>query len=557
MRESVSDFPPDIKTDRIGGSMMRLAISLLLLAAACHLVGCAAKPYRFADKPVVWKIPDKQACEIPNTTRYIRMDYYYKVLVRRPTTQSLTVKPTSRSQDVNALDHIPESSWYTPRLGYREVTAEELATGPRQIGPPQPPLRVVRAKYLGSNPGFIIADSRDRLYLVKFDPPAFSGIETTTAQIVNRLFWGFGYNVPEDYLYYLDVDDLDIDPTADIDYDDLHLVLNRVAPPSDGIYRTTMSLLLDGIYLGPIPDTGTRKDDPNDLLPHESRRILRALKVFGAFTNQTDIRIDNSLDVYVGQPGLGHVRHYLLDFGEAFGGHGASHDRLWDGFAHIFSFSQLFGNLFKFGLMIDNWEHLTYTPWQSVGAFEADRFDPATWKETYPYEPIRQSQADDDYWAAKIVASLTPEHLERLIADADYPEPGAAEYMLATLLKRQRKIIDYYFHQVTPVEFLSVDKGRISFSNHYQATLALDSLKTTYQIKTYNGDGRAIGEAHRLESTNSHFELHIDSLVSDPDVEYIRLDISTLSEGEPVARPAQFHFTRPKSGNMRILGVVH
>ena len=555
MRGYQSGFPRDIKTDQIGGRMRRFPL-YILLSAACLLIGCAPKSFRFADKPVVWRIADDQPCEIPNTTRYIRMDYYYKVLVRRPTTQSLSVKPTTRSQDVNALDHIPASSWYTPRLGYRDVSADELARGPQKIGPPQAPLRVVRAKYLGSNPGFIIADSRDRLYLVKFDPPSFSGIETTTAQIVNRLFWGFGYNVPEDYLYYLNVDDLDIDPTADISYDDLHLVLNRVAPPENGIYRTTMSLLLDGIYLGPIADTGTREDDPNDRLPHESRRILRALKVFGAFTNQTDIRIDNSLDIYVGEPGKGYVKHYLLDFGEAFGGHGASHDRLWDGFTHIFSFSQLFGNLVKFGLVTDSWEHIEYTQWPSVGAFEADRFDPAAWKETYPYEPIQQAQADDDYWAAKIVASLTPAHLRQLIAEADYPDAGAADYMLETLLKRQRKIIDHFFQQVTPLEFSGMDNRSIWFRNQYQTALGIDATASRYLIELYDGNGKQIRADQILEKETAEFQVKIGDLVKDNSAEYIRVDIRTIRNGHLHPRPAQFHFSRSAAG-LRLLGVVH
>ena len=71
------------------------------------------------------------------------------------------------------------------------------------VGPPETPITVVQAKVGGGNPGFIIADARGVKYLAKFDPPEFPGIETTTAQVVNRLFWGFGYNVPEDYLVFL------------------------------------------------------------------------------------------------------------------------------------------------------------------------------------------------------------------------------------------------------------------------------------------------------------------------------------------------------------------
>ncbi|MGH1365673.1 MAG: hypothetical protein ACRBF0_19075 [Calditrichia bacterium] len=528
----------------------------MLLFAAFLLCNCAGNSWQFKDTAPVWRIDDQKPIPLPGSTRYIRMDYYFEVLIRRPAGTNFSTAPIEQAQDVNSYDHIPQSSWYTPRLGYRTVSPEELSQGPELIGPPQLPVRVVRAKHLGSNPGFIIADNRDRLYLVKFDPPDFPGIETTTAQIVNRLFWGFGYNVPEDYLFKFTSADMSVDSTAHISQEDVLLVFNTVAPPVNGIYRATASLLIDGVYLGPIADSGVRKDDPNDRIPHENRRILRGLRVFGAFTNQTDIRIDNSLDVYEGLVGEGFVKHYLLDFGEAFGGHGAGHERLWDGYEHIFSFKQMIENLATLGLKKEPWESLEFTPWTSVGAFEAEVFDPGKWKETYPFKPIQNALADDNYWAAKIVASLTPAHFQMLVDSADYPEEGAADYIVDTLNKRQKKVVEYFYNQVSPLEFYSRDADVLTLEDRGIADIP-GVNSGSYQIRFFDKENNEVLESIEVVNREKFVDITLpltNVVISDG---YLRLDVRVIRNGSLAPRPAQIHLRAQADGDYRVVGVVH
>ena len=64
---------------------------------------------------------------------------------------------------------------------------------------------------------------------------------------------------------------------------------------------------------------GTRPDDPNDIVPHEHRRELRALKVFAAWTNLVDLKALNTMDTLITENGKARVRHYLLDVGSTFG----------------------------------------------------------------------------------------------------------------------------------------------------------------------------------------------------------------------------------------------
>ena len=54
-------------------------------------------------------------------------------------------------------------------------------------------------------------------------------------------------------------------------------------------------------------------------MPHEHRRELRALRVFGAWTNLTDLKGANTLDTVITENGKTIVKHYLQDVGSTFG----------------------------------------------------------------------------------------------------------------------------------------------------------------------------------------------------------------------------------------------
>ena len=63
--------------------------------------------------------------------------------------------------------------------------------------------------------------------------------------------------------------------------DDMNSILERVAKNADGTYRVIAGRLIPGKVLGGFLFAGTRSDDANDVVPHEHRRELRALRVFG------------------------------------------------------------------------------------------------------------------------------------------------------------------------------------------------------------------------------------------------------------------------------------
>src|SRR6476660_2906183 len=66
-----------------------------------------------------------------------------------------------RAGNLNTIDEVPDSSWFTNRIGTRTITNEELVRGPNVGEPPDPSKWVlIRQKSSGSHPGFTVEDAK-------------------------------------------------------------------------------------------------------------------------------------------------------------------------------------------------------------------------------------------------------------------------------------------------------------------------------------------------------------------------------------------------------------
>src|SRR5262249_10941277 len=147
---------------------------------------------------------------------------------------------------------------------------------------------VTKAKTAGVTPGLMLKDATGQEYLVKFDSFNYPNLQSGAEVISTKILYAAGYNVPENYIAYLDPKNLSITQGVEITdsktgkkrqltKDDIDEMLRRVARMPDGRCRVMASKILKGKSKGPFPQIGFRKDDPNDLIPHEHRRELRAL----------------------------------------------------------------------------------------------------------------------------------------------------------------------------------------------------------------------------------------------------------------------------------------
>ena len=149
---------------------------------------------------------------------------------------------------------------------------------------------------------------------------------------------------------------------------------------------------------------------------------------------------DNTLDMYVHEGGRRFLRHYLIDFGEALGGHAAEKGRFEDGYEHYWDWERQSRAFVSFGLWKRPWEDVENTPWPSIGPFVAEPFDPRYWREAYPYWPYFEMDPADAFWGAKLVMRFDRPLLEAIVEKGRFSDPEAAAYLVDTLLARRDKI---------------------------------------------------------------------------------------------------------------------
>jgi hypothetical protein len=238
----------------------------------------------------------------------------------RPITRFLAVDPAGESMNVNALDEVPDSSWFVNRIGRTAID----------------------------------------------DPSACS--------LVTRIYHAAGY-------------------------------------------WTVCDAAIAGKALGPFTYEGVRKDDPNDVIPHEDRRELRGQRVLAAWLGQEGEQ--KTLTSWIwSRPGApdGSIRHWILDPREE---------------SHVHA------------------------------------LDPDRWTPRYPNPAFARASERDNAWMARIIARFTPEHVERIA------EPTIARM----LLERRRTILHRYFSILSPITDLSVEGAALCGVDLARKTGTFDTFR--------------------------------------------------------------------------------
>jgi hypothetical protein len=382
-----------------------------------------------------------------------------------------------RAKNVNTIDEVPDSNWFTNRIVQRPIAIDELQRGPLTgPGPTPGRWRVVAPKLAGFAPGFTMVDARGERWFVSFDAAGHPEAATGAISVANKIFWALGYWQVENHLIAVDRAQLEIAETAvftppsgrerRMQSRDLDAILERAHRRADGTYRAIAARAVSGRTIGPFKYYDTRPDDPNDVVPHEHRRELRALKVFGAWTNLVDLKAGNTLDTVITENGRSVVRHYLQDVGSTFGT-GANGPREYDeGWELLYDAALLRKRLLTFNFFIAPWQTVTYSDVPAIGRFEGDRFDPLSWQPRVSTAALRHARSDDTFWAARRVTAFTDDMIRAVVATGEYSDPAAAAHLSDVLIKRRQKIAATYLPAINPVVDLELAAdGRFQFRN--------------------------------------------------------------------------------------------
>jgi hypothetical protein len=379
---------------------------------------------------------------------------------------------------VNTVDEVPDSSWFTNRVGRRRLTPEDVATGPdTSAGPTPGTWTVVSSKSDGVTPGFTVMDAAGERWFLKFDPPGYRAMATGTEVAVTKLMWALGFNVPENHIAYVRRAQLVVGAGAkltvpggkprtmrDGDLDDL---LERASREGDGSYRVIASRALAGKPIGRVRFYDTRSDDPNDLVPHQDRRELRGYRVFAAWLNHVDAKAINSLDTVVAENGRSVVRHHLIDFGSSLGSGGVGPADYSAGDGYLVEPREIGRQMIGFGLYRPRWRTAPFYEARSIGRLplhNAD-FNPERWAPRVPNQAFLNARADDKFWAARRVVALTTPLIRAAVHAGDFGDPASEEFLVRALAERRDAIGRAYLPTINPIVDPAFDGRALTFAN--------------------------------------------------------------------------------------------
>ncbi len=412
----------------------------------------------------------------------------------RPLSEALGVERHGEAVNVNSLDEVPDSSWFTNRIGVHPLSVEEVARGacrPELLldpdGSADGTWLIDHGKANGSSPGFRVSIPGKGKYLFKGEPPDQPERPSAASVVGAAIYEAAGFNTSCEQIVYFRPSLLKLAPglTYQGNFGAMEpfgqKVVDKIladSPHRGALVRMQASAWLPGYLVGPFRYTGTRADDPNDVVAHDERRELRGGRLLAAWLDHFDAREQNSMDSWIAESpngtdegggkkkgegrdkvkpkpdaSPGHVVHYYLDTSDCLGSE-------WDweeisrrlGYSYIVDWGDMGRDLVTLGIPTRPWDRVSRTPGEeSFGFFNVKDFEPDQWKNEYPNAAFSRMTERDGAWMARILARFTPQMVDALGRSAKLSDPRKTAYLTSVLQGRLDKILERYLTRLSPL----------------------------------------------------------------------------------------------------------
>ena len=399
----------------------------------------------------------------------------------RPASEGVGIVTSGESVDVNSMDEVPDSSWFTNRIGIHPVSLEQLELGscaPEQLldgaTAADGTWVVDKGKNGGSTDGFRVNIPGKGKYLFKADDLEWPEHSSAAQTIGGKAMHAAGYFTSCEQIVVFRPSALKLIPGLtwkhnfgdELPFDQKALdgVLGHSSHRGP-LVRMQASAWLPGSNIGAFRFEGTRGDDPNDVVPHQDRRELRGLRLLAAWLDRHDERAGNTVDMWRSEnpsapdASPGHVVHNQLDASEILG---STWD--WDpisiclGTSYVFDWGDLASDFVTLGTRRRAWDTVRRTPGEEFFAYyNVEDFDPAGWKNEYPVSAFSRMTERDGAWMARILARFTPEVVEGLTLSGQLSDPKKTLYLHSVLEGRLEKILERYLTRLSPITDVHVE----------------------------------------------------------------------------------------------------
>jgi hypothetical protein len=542
-----------------------VAAATTFIATAAIMQSSAATPKFFDDDPIAIDRPTEDATQVKPTEIKLFVDLASNIA------RGFSLPAPGRAGNVNTVDEVPDSTWYTNRLGsgpdnVHALTARDVSMGPDTNAGPAPGRWVVTSsKSDGVTPGFTITDAHGDRWFLKFDPPGYRGMATGTEVTVTKLMWALGYNVPENHIAYLHRDQLQI--AADAKFTpaggtkralrpaDIDRLLQKADREPDGSYRIVASRALPGKPVGRIRFFGVRPDDPNDIVPHQDRRELRGYGVFAAWLNHVDAKAINSLDTLVSENDHTYIRHNLIDFGSALGSGGVGAADYSAGREYLVEPKMAGKQLLEFGVAPAAWHTEPFYESRAIGRLPADNtgFNPDAWKPRVPNQAFLHARAEDKFWAARKLVAMKTDLIAAAVSAGRFGDQKAEAFLVRALAQRRDAIAKTYLTAVNPIADPFLENGVLTIAN-----VAVDAdvarAPQAYRAVWSTFDNATHATRRIAETSSRTTSLDVPPGLPTVDGSYIQVAMSATDAAQPVWGIPVHAYFRLRNGAWRLVG---